>query len=1387
MVNIKYFGLPILIGLFSHVLAVTLTCSINIKDGTCTYKNCDDGYYFKENKLVKVDTNNCNIISNPLPGYYKGGDTYIECTKTGCNMNTIPNKTGCDVDGKLINKNGAYVLCTKINKLSADGKSIENNNYAEIPFTDEGEVDYLVHHAGEVFNIDSSVNDVYYVVKSSANSIVLNLKYNKEYYCADKNGKLMDRKYDFCSKESSGMYYTCEEGKCSSVSQLNDNGKEFYGGTGIITEIENYKYDCSCKGGKASNCTSTDDNGYYFDSDKGKLYKYFSKCEEQTTVTQGYFWNSNKYNDIVMCTKTTCSKAALVKDIENVNGYSCNYPGRIVDTGFNLVLCDEYSKTTLIEDDKTYFVKGRADGPFDIAANYYAIKKGGTSLVIDTTNTGITKDFGSKSYICTDGVCTLRCNPSDSGTFEVCKEDGYYVEKEALYECSKSNGKISCISKAGSIGYFKDHSGEDIIKCYYDTDGSIKCGKIESDDKLASDATACVAGKFIIDNTNKIKKLCVNTDIKEAIEIFKSNVSNKYFISAKDLDKSNTSGFYSISIREKTILPAAKSTSEDGIYWDIDSLIMCTKSESLCSGPKVEGYYITKNNEFVSCSKSGTTITCSKPSVIDGIKNGYYINQASEDTKKLIKCAKTTSSGSTGSVTPTSTCTVDTADKLGYYLDGSESTKMIYCNADNCKEEEAENGFFYNKNYDSYIKCSGTPVTCAEGESKSCTTTTKDATTGKNVSVTKHYEITYDNGLKFCNGTTNAISITSTTGTKYYVATGVTGTINYPVVSIVDTSKDKIVIKVDKYSTTQFVDANAAICISNNVIKDPCTKGDEQYQCTAATSKCKVDTVDTCVPNDKGKMKNCSSGYYYVKVEDKMQLYECKINGCSIIEEPVGYYVNSYSDSSVKYVKCTTDGATPSPNYNCIGLDAPTSNTCIEAGDLIKVNGSVKLCIDKVKSIDVFKADSADTSYLPEQIFNKSKKDINIYNVIEISPKIIKIAETTEDGNYLYNGKVMKCKNEDKICEQSILGGYYLSKDKKLISCTNGNCEIKSIYGYFVNTVAVDNQDYSDKIIKCDSNECGYESPLSTPADCAADKLIKVTEGSGKNTVTKFKYCVDDDEDNAFEVFTSGIDKKYYIKANTFNFDAQQSKYYVLSFSEKAITPEKIGESGNYLNSESGKVMVCVKDAMECEMTSQEGYYFNKEDEKKIIKCSGTTTGSSGNTCTSESLMGYFKKAILNNAAPYIKCTDSKCEEINITERSCSSNGNVINNEGNVQICVNSSTKVDIFKNTDDPDDRFFIPAKMLNSTITDNKKYYIIKVDSYSAQKVETSNNDYGHYKYTNPATGQKVIGQNLNKQTKEPIKNECPADNGNIKGYSSLVEYTRNDDDNDDTYSIE
>ena len=180
-------------------------------------------------------------VKSVEPGYYinnADSNSYIKCTNIGCETLQIPTESkSCtsDNDGKLIYDGFGVVLCTKMNKLiTKDNGSYEiaKDHYTVIPFATT-ETNYLVHHAinGEVFNFDRTPSNVYYVVKSNENSIVFNPEFNKKDHCADNDGKLIDRVTDFCSGNSSGMYYTCVNGKCTSEYQtikgeFEDNGEK---------------------------------------------------------------------------------------------------------------------------------------------------------------------------------------------------------------------------------------------------------------------------------------------------------------------------------------------------------------------------------------------------------------------------------------------------------------------------------------------------------------------------------------------------------------------------------------------------------------------------------------------------------------------------------------------------------------------------------------------------------------------------------------------------------------------------------------------------------------------------------------------------------------------------------------------------------------------------------------------------------------------------------------------------------------------------------------------------------------------------------------------------------------------------------------------------------
>ncbi len=154
---------------------------------------------------------------------------YIQCTNTSCRslpLNNMKNKCDASTNGKLIKTGRFYSLCTKINQLDMTTSKVNSESYVSIPFKDsESENDrYLIHHAGEGFNFDRTTTTTYYVVHRNATAIVFDPTFeNVKDHCADTSGLMMDRVSDFCSHNSSGMYYTCTTGKCMAEYQTNEN------------------------------------------------------------------------------------------------------------------------------------------------------------------------------------------------------------------------------------------------------------------------------------------------------------------------------------------------------------------------------------------------------------------------------------------------------------------------------------------------------------------------------------------------------------------------------------------------------------------------------------------------------------------------------------------------------------------------------------------------------------------------------------------------------------------------------------------------------------------------------------------------------------------------------------------------------------------------------------------------------------------------------------------------------------------------------------------------------------------------------------------------------------------------------------------------------------
>ena len=149
-------------------------------------------------------------------------DQFIQCFSDGsCQANLLPTSNEeCTAlkDGKLIKTNNRFVVCTKINRLNIPDNNVETN-YVGIPFTGDNE-QYMIHHASNIFSFDRTSSTTYYVAIKNSTALVVDPSYSCVDKCADTSGLIIDRIIDFCNPISSGMYYTCTNGKCTSEYQI---------------------------------------------------------------------------------------------------------------------------------------------------------------------------------------------------------------------------------------------------------------------------------------------------------------------------------------------------------------------------------------------------------------------------------------------------------------------------------------------------------------------------------------------------------------------------------------------------------------------------------------------------------------------------------------------------------------------------------------------------------------------------------------------------------------------------------------------------------------------------------------------------------------------------------------------------------------------------------------------------------------------------------------------------------------------------------------------------------------------------------------------------------------------------------------------------------------
>ncbi|ORX33712.1 hypothetical protein BCR36DRAFT_448852, partial [Piromyces finnis] len=415
-----------------------------------------------------------------------------------------------------------------------------------------------------------------------------------------------------------------------------------------------------------------------------------------------------------------------------------------------------------------------------------------------------------------------------------------------------------------------------------------------------------------------------------------------------------TSGFIKYGTSTNGSIALAECTKESGCK-TLDS-VDCTEETD---NSKIN---LDENNNMKLCV-SGSLST----STYNLIDNTMYETNSNEN----IIGAKQT--GSFFKDSELKVCTDGDCKKLesaaGYYLNSytnndDERKKLISCANGSCKLIEPKNGYYINKdssNSKSAILCDAAldEVSCKE------TVLATSCTDNAN-------KLVYNNDFKYCHGNFEKdIPSTEETVNLYQVDGVKASGINYPTDFITEESENKMVIQVNQYSVTQYIN-NDLFCINGDVKKNECVNGDTGIKCDDAKKSCKIFIVGACDLKDINE--NCDG--YYVNESNKLQMCavdnaENKIN-CNDVTK-IGYFKN---DRAKTYIKCITDGS-QTQTIKCEELEQ-LGSTCSSVGDLIKdESDNVKLCVESNNgnAITIFTNEDSKKYFIKASGLNSSITD----------------------------------------------------------------------------------------------------------------------------------------------------------------------------------------------------------------------------------------------------------------------------------------------------------------------------------------------------------------------------------------------------------------------------
>jgi len=346
MIVLNKYWIPSL--LFS-ILEVVIGNNIILSD-SCTISKSDD--------IITTDNSECSagIFLPEYESYYieckRNDNGNISCTKKDLPKINSENECNNESTGKLINIENEYVFCL--------GKFGFNYPYIKLRGSKEeyGKYgNYFVKHTfpstKNVFSFESEA--LYYVVKYDKYGIAFDKNLNYTDHCADTSGIAITRKEDFCSSNSSGLYYTCKNGICKDIHTI----ENYEPVDQEEPEESNY-----CKVKTGANCSA--DTYYLVDETtmrkknkgKGSLYYCENKNESCKKINMpGYYIVDRNNYYICESGNAKCKK----ETIYNINCEKNNIGKIIFNSRLSICIANSKSVPLTIENNGIYIMERNPD------------------------------------------------------------------------------------------------------------------------------------------------------------------------------------------------------------------------------------------------------------------------------------------------------------------------------------------------------------------------------------------------------------------------------------------------------------------------------------------------------------------------------------------------------------------------------------------------------------------------------------------------------------------------------------------------------------------------------------------------------------------------------------------------------------------------------------------------------------------------------------------------------------------------------------------------------------------------------------------------------------------------------------------------------------------